>query len=84
MTLHVTVRCEVGDEIIESFHVDNPRNSPTAFVDNLSSYWFVDIVQATGPELAHIRRQFTGLPDVPGSPLVRWRGDYARFIIDNW
>ena len=44
---------------------------------------YVDLISASGDELIHIRSTFRGLPDVPGSSIVTWYGDHAKFIYTN-
>ena len=40
------------------------------------------IVQADGDELEKIRKNFTSLP-MTNARVVRWHGDFAKFIVAN-
>lgn len=42
----------------------------------------VESVQADGHELEYIQNRFTNLPTV-NNRVVRWYGDYAKFIVGN-
>lgn len=38
-------------------------------------------IEATGPELAYIRRHFQNIPDCDRLDEIRWEGETARFIM---
>jgi hypothetical protein len=40
------------------------------------------IVQADGHELEHIKQQFQNIP-LTHNRVVRWTGEYAKFIVNN-
>lgn len=44
----------------------------------------VSEIQADGDELEYIQKHFTNLPMANLSRVVRWKGDLAQFIYDNF
>ena len=41
------------------------------------------LVQADGDELYHIQTTFEGIPFCKNVRVQSWRGEFARFILDN-
>lgn len=46
---------------------------------------FTDVteVYADGPELAHIRKTCTNIPDAPNQGYMVWRAPFAQFVYDS-
>ena len=57
------------------------RDGMVEFPDN--DDWEVVEVQADGHEFAYIEKYFHTIPMVTNTRVVRWFGDYAKFIAYN-
>ena len=44
----------------------------------------IDCVEVSDDALEVLRYKFSGLPDKPHATTVIYRGEFARFILENW
>ena len=70
---------EKGRETDYEFWLENdPKVYVSGEMENLVS------VQLDGDELAHVKENFSGIPHSKYKIVQIFRGDIAKFIVENW